>query len=77
MTDKLARLAVETNVFPLYEVEYGKYTINRKPRKKPARNYLALQGRFRHLSDEVAAEIQAKVDEDWKKLLKKEEDSKE
>lgn len=74
---KLARLAVETNVFPLYEVEYGKYTINQKPRKKFARDYLELQGRFRHLSDEVAAEIQAKVDADWEKLLKKEEDSKE
>ncbi len=77
LTVKLARLAVETNVFPLYEVEYGKYTINRKPKKKPARDYLSLQGRFRHLSDEVAAEIQAKVDQDWKKLLKKEEDSRE
>jgi pyruvate/2-oxoacid:ferredoxin oxidoreductase beta subunit len=74
-TVKLARLAVETNVFPLYEVEYGKYTINRKPRKKPARDYLALQGRFRHVSDEVAAAIQAKVDQDWNKLLKKEEES--
>ena len=73
LTVKLARLAVETNVFPLYEVEYGKYTINRKPKKKPARDYLSLQGRFRHLSDEVAAEIQAKVDQDWKKLLKKEQ----
>jgi pyruvate ferredoxin oxidoreductase beta subunit len=59
----------------LYEVDHGKYTISRKPRKKPARDYLALQGRFRHLSDEVAAEIQAKVDENWEKLLKKEEDS--
>ncbi len=77
LTVKLARLAVETNVFPLYEVEYGKYTINRKPKEKPARDYLSLQGRFRHLSDEVAAEIQAKVDQDWKKLLKKEEDSRE
>jgi pyruvate/2-oxoacid:ferredoxin oxidoreductase beta subunit len=76
-TVKLARLAVETNIFPLYEVEYGKYTISRKPKKKPARDYLALQGRFRHLSDEVAAEIQAKVDENWEKLLRKEKESKE
>ena len=72
-TVKLARLAVQTNIFPLYEVEYGKYTINRKPQKKPARDYLALQGRFRHLSDKVAAEIQANVDRNWEKLLKKAE----
>jgi len=77
LTVKLARLAVETNVFPLYEVEDGKYTINRKPKKKPAKDYLVLQGRFRHISDEISAEIQAKVDADWEKLLKKEEDSKE
>ena len=77
LTVKLARLAVETNVFPLYEVEDGKYTINQKPKKKPAKDYLVLQGRFRHISDEIAAEIQAKVDADWEKLLKKEEDSKE
>ena len=76
-TVKLARLAVETNIFPLYEVEYGEYTISRKPRKKPARDYLALQGRFRHLTDEVAAEIQAKVDENWEKLLRKERESNE
>ena len=76
-TVTLARLAVETNIFPLYEVEYGKYTISRKPRKKPARDYLALQGRFRHLHDDVAAEIQARVDENWEVLLKKERDSQE
>jgi pyruvate/2-oxoacid:ferredoxin oxidoreductase beta subunit len=76
-TVTLARLAVETNIFPLYEVEYGKYTISRKPRKKPAREYLELQGRFKHLSDDVAAEIQAKIDESWETLLKKEQDSKE
>ncbi|MBD3184111.1 3-methyl-2-oxobutanoate dehydrogenase subunit beta [Candidatus Poribacteria bacterium] len=74
-TVKLARLAVETNVFPLYEVEHGKYTINRKPRKKPAKEYLSLQGRFRHISDEVAAEIQEQIDAGWEKLLKKEKDS--
>ena len=74
-TIKLARLAVETSVFPLYEVEYGKYTINRKPQKKPVRDYIAIQGRFRHLSDEIIAGIQARVDETWNKLLKKEEES--
>ena len=76
-TVTIARLAVETNIFPLYEVEYGKYTISRKPQKKLAREYLELQGRFRHLSDEVAAEIQARIDENWETLLKKEQDSKE
>lgn len=72
-TIKMARLAVETYIFPLYEVENGKYTISRKPKKKPVREYLEMQGRFRHLSDEIINAIQAKVDSDWEKLLKKEE----
>lgn len=75
-TVKMARIAVETNVFPLYEVEYGKYTINRKPKKRPLKEYLELQGRFKHLTDDIIAELQAKVDENWNKLLKKEEMSK-
>lgn len=72
-TIKMARLAVETYIFPLYEVENGKYIISRKPKKKPIREYLEMQGRFRHLTDEIIDAIQAKVDSDWEKLLKKEE----
>ncbi len=75
-TVKMARMAVETNVFPLYEVEYGKYTINRKPKKRPLKEYLELQGRFKHLTDDIIAQLQAKVDENWNKLLIKEEMSK-
>lgn len=75
-TIKMARLAVETHIFPLYEVENGKYTISRKPQKKPVREYLEMQGRFKHLTNEIIDSIQAKVDSDWEKLLKKEEDSK-
>ena len=73
-TIKISRLAVETHIFPLYEVENGKYIISRKPKKKPIREYMELQGRFKHLSDEIIDTIQAKVDSDWVKLLKKEED---
>src|SRR5512143_1871263 len=45
-------LAVETNIFPLYEVEDGvRYTINHQPRRLPVREYLSKQGRFRHLKE--------------------------
>jgi len=75
-TVKIARLAVETNVFPLYEVENGKYKITRKPsKKKDVKEYLEMQGRFKHLSDDIIDTIQSGYDEAWKKLLKKEEDS--
>jgi pyruvate/2-oxoacid:ferredoxin oxidoreductase beta subunit len=60
---------VETNVFPLYEVEDGKrYTINRKPRCLPVQEYLLKQGRFRHLKEEQIRQIQKDVDEEWERL---------
>ncbi|MCC7295790.1 MAG: 3-methyl-2-oxobutanoate dehydrogenase subunit beta [Acidobacteria bacterium] len=70
---KLARLAVQTSYFPLYEVEDGeKYTLNFKiQNKKSIDEYLKLQGRFRHLKPEAIAAIQAEVDRNWDRLLKK------
>ena len=70
---KLARLAVQTCYFPLYEVEDGdKYTLNIKVQnKKPLEEYIKLQGRYRHLKPEAIAAIQAEVDRNWERLLKK------
>jgi len=72
MSIKIARMAVQTNIFPLYEVENGvNYTINVKPREYLVREYFKLQGRFRHLSEEDLDQIQAMVNEDWELLLRK------
>ncbi len=72
MSVKIARMAVQTNIFPLYEVEGGlKYTINYKPREYLVREYFKLQGRFRHLTDKDLDQIQEMVDEDWRLLLRK------
>ena len=72
LTIKLGRLAVQTGVFPLYEVEDGRYKLSVKPSKlKPVQDYLKLQGRFRHLSEETIAEIQQRVDREYTKLLEK------
>ena len=72
MSIKIARMAVQTNIFPLYEVENGvNYTINIKPREYLVREYFKLQGRFRHLSEEDLDQIQAMVNEDWELLLRK------
>jgi pyruvate ferredoxin oxidoreductase beta subunit len=69
---RIGRLAVETGVFPLYEVENGKYRLSRDlPKLKPVTDYLKLQGRFRHLSDDVINKIQQKVTEDYAELQKK------
>ena len=68
----LVRLAVETGIFPLYEVEDGiHYTINYSPKGYLVNEYFKLQGRFKHLTDEDLEEIQEMVDEDWKLLLRK------
>jgi pyruvate/2-oxoacid:ferredoxin oxidoreductase beta subunit len=72
MSIKIARMAVQTNIFPLYEVEDGvKYTINYKSKEYPVREYFKLQGRFKHLSDKDLEQIQEMVNEDWQRLLKK------
>ncbi len=71
---EIGKLAVQTGVFPLYEVIDGRYRINMpKGELKPVKDYLKLQGRFRHLSDETIEEIQKKVKEEWEKLKKKAE----
>lgn len=72
MSVKIARMAVQTNIFPLYEVEDGiKYTINYKPKEYLVREYFKLQGRFRHLTDGDLDQIQEMVNEDWELLLRK------
>jgi 2-oxoisovalerate ferredoxin oxidoreductase beta subunit len=73
-TVEICRLAVDTGVFPLYEVENGVYSINKKPKElKPVKEYLALQGRFRHLPESEVESIQKNVKKEWELLQKKEE----
>lgn len=67
---EIGKLAVQTGVFPLYEVENGKYRLNVDIReRKPVRDYLKPQGRFRHLGEEEIKLIQEKTDEDYRKLM--------
>ncbi len=70
---ELARLAVDTGIFPLYEVDHGVYKLTRKPgRLKPVEDYLGLQGRFDHLSEDALAAIQTETERNWKWLLRME-----
>ena len=68
---RISRLAVESKVFPLYEVENGeKYAITVRPRREvPVREYLKLQGRFSHLTEEDIEFIQENVDREWERLV--------
>ena len=74
LSHELGELAVETGVFPLYEVEDGvvrhygktKAIVEGRPRK-PVREYLLKQGRFAHFTEEDLEYFQSKVDEMWNK----------
>lgn len=60
----LAKAAVQTGAWVLYEIEKGKLKLNSKTTKlKPVRDYLKPQGRFKHLSDKDIQEIQQEIDE--------------
>lgn len=67
-----AMLAVETKVFPLYEIIDGtKYRITHQPRGLPVKEYLKIQGRYRHFTEDDEAGLQREVDEEWDRLVAK------
>jgi 2-oxoisovalerate ferredoxin oxidoreductase beta subunit len=69
-TIEVGRLATETGLFPLYEVEDGVVRITRKGGSlKPVGEYVRLQGRFRHWTDAMVQELQSEVDAGWGRLL--------
>lgn len=74
LSPKAAVAAVETNIFPLYEVFGGlDYVLNHRSRGLPVETYLSLQGRYRHLKPENIRTIQAETDRNWEELKKRAE----
>ncbi len=72
MSPKAGILSVETNIFPLYEIEDGeRYTINHQSRGLPVEEYFSLQGRYKHLTPEQISEAQAETDRAWEDLQEK------
>ncbi|HTW55716.1 MAG TPA: thiamine pyrophosphate-dependent enzyme [Thermoplasmata archaeon] len=72
-TIELGRLATDTGVFPLYEVEAGRLRITRKGGAlKPVADYLAAQGRFRHFTPDDVAAVEQRVRARWAQLLARE-----
>jgi len=49
LTYQVAKLAVETGLYPLIEFEYGKITAVRQIQPKPVEEYLKVQGRFKNI----------------------------
>ncbi len=68
-TIEVARLAVLTGAWALYEIEGGKLNVTFKPpKRKPVAEYLKTQGRFKHLTDQDIANIQRLVDEQCRRF---------
>ncbi len=71
-TVRVARMAVETGYWPLFEVINQHYRINYEPDPRlPVTRWLSSQGRFRHLEHDhgdIIEQIQAEVDEQWRRL---------
>ena len=82
-TIEYSKLAVESCVFPIWEAVNGKRHLSAPSkligpspqRKRPVKDYLAGQGRFRHLftpqNQHILAELQRQTDERWERLLQK------
>jgi pyruvate ferredoxin oxidoreductase beta subunit len=76
LTITIAREAVLTRYWPLYEVENGKYKITKDiAKKKPVEEYLKLQGKFSHLfkpkrQESLIQEMQDYVDKKWEELVR-------
>lgn len=70
LTVKISRLAVQSRVFPLLEVEDGlRYVVQQPKRKVQVREYIKMQDRFAHLTEADVKDIQTMVDREWKYLL--------
>ena len=72
---EVSRLAADACLWPLYEVENGKYKLTYKPKeKKTVKEWFEGQGRFKHLlkSEEglkMIADYQAEIDKKWNRLV--------
>jgi pyruvate ferredoxin oxidoreductase beta subunit len=69
-TVEVGRVAVQTGAWPLIEVENGILKVNVKPRElKPVNEYLKLQRRFHHLTEEQLEKIQEDISTQWQSWL--------
>ena len=78
----MAKLSVETCVWPLYEVVNGKYALtaeslkiaNGVAEKKPVEEWFKAQGRYKHMlkpeNADLVKQVQEEIDRKWDRLLK-------
>ena len=71
----ICKTAVDSCVWPLFEVINGEWVLNYEPKKKlPVTEYLKMQGRFKHLFEKenqhLIELIQDEIDHRWEELKK-------
>ncbi len=70
-TIKIGKLAIQTGLFDLYEIEDGRFQLTGASKKlmgkerKPVTDYFATQGRFKSLDKDLVAKVQAQIDAKW------------
>lgn len=70
---QITRMATQSKIFPIYEVENGQYIINVDPEKKlSVKEYLQAQGRFREMRDAMIEAVQKRTDRKWEELTTQE-----
>ncbi len=71
LTIKVGKLAVETGLFDLYEIENGTFRLTGpslrvlERERRPVADYFATQSRFKSLDAEAVRKIQQQVDAKW------------
>ena len=78
-TIRICELAVQSNYWPLYEVDHGKFTLNYTPKEKtPILEWFKSQKRFKHLlkpeNAELVQEIQEHYDNEFARIQKRAKD---
>ena len=72
----ICKLAVDTCVWPMYEIVEGDWHLTYEPKRKlPVERFLEMQGRFKHMfkpgNEWMIQEAQDYVDRKWEQLLAK------
>jgi len=77
-TVKMGRLAVETGIAPLFEIENGKFRFTSRSKsmaergnRLPVINYLEKQGRFKKMNIEQLHQVQHRVDGKWQEYQRR------
>jgi pyruvate ferredoxin oxidoreductase beta subunit len=70
-TIKVGKLAVQSGLFDLYEIENGEFRLTGPSKslvgktRVPVAEYFKTQGRFKSLDNKILEKVQAQVDAKW------------